>query len=71
MTTVDTESDVNSNAGCLQVASLIRDKTPEEVREIFNIENDFSDEEKVRVGHKYCGSNLTRRVSTGGDPQRE
>lgn len=39
----------DSDAGCLQIANLIRGKTPQEVREIFNIEDDFSEEEKVRV----------------------
>lgn len=42
------------NAGCLKVANLIQGKAPEEIRELLNIENDFSEEEKVRL--RVCSS---------------
>eukprot|EP00547_Thalassionema_nitzschioides_P000358 CAMPEP_0194199408 /NCGR_PEP_ID=MMETSP0156-20130528/438_1 /TAXON_ID=33649 /ORGANISM="Thalassionema nitzschioides, Strain L26-B" /LENGTH=169 /DNA_ID=CAMNT_0038924297 /DNA_START=74 /DNA_END=583 /DNA_ORIENTATION=- len=41
---------------CATVASMIKDKTPEEIRTRFNITNDFSPEEeaKVREENKWC-----------------
>ncbi len=34
---------------CAKAASLIKGKTPEEIRHIFNIENDFTPEEEAQV----------------------
>ncbi|CAJ2655901.1 unnamed protein product [Trifolium pratense] len=34
---------------CQATADMIKDKTPEEIRKIFNIENDFSPEEEAEV----------------------
>ena len=34
---------------CAKVASLIKGKTPEEIRETFNIVNDFTPEEEAQV----------------------
>ena len=34
---------------CAKVASMIKGKTPEEIRKRFNIENDFSPEEEEAV----------------------
>lgn len=41
---------------CAKVASMIKGKTPEEIRQQFNISNDFSPEEEaqVREENKWC-----------------
>mmetsp|Transcript_8274 Transcript_8274/g.12037 ORF Transcript_8274/g.12037 Transcript_8274/m.12037 type:complete len:167 (+) Transcript_8274:99-599(+) len=41
---------------CATVASMIKGKTPEEIRQTFNIANDFSPEEEaqVREENKWC-----------------
>ena len=41
---------------CAKVASMIKGKTPEEIRKTFNIVNDFTPEEeaKVREENKWC-----------------
>lgn len=41
---------------CATVASMIKGQTPEEIRRIFNISNDFSPEEEaqVREENKWC-----------------
>jgi S-phase kinase-associated protein 1 len=41
---------------CACVASMIKGKTPEQIRELFNIENDFSPEEedKIREENRWC-----------------
>ena len=41
---------------CATVASMIKGKTPEEIRKTFNIANDFSPEEEaqVREENKWC-----------------
>jgi S-phase kinase-associated protein 1 len=41
---------------CATVASMIKGKTPEEIRRTFNISNDFSPEEEaqVREENKWC-----------------
>lgn len=41
---------------CAKVASMIKGKTPEQIREIFGIENDFTpeEEEKIREENKWC-----------------
>jgi S-phase kinase-associated protein 1 len=41
---------------CATVASMIKGKTPQEIRETFNIANDFSPEEEaqVREENKWC-----------------
>jgi S-phase kinase-associated protein 1 len=41
---------------CATVASMIKGKTPEEIRKIFNIVNDFTPEEEaqVREDNKWC-----------------
>jgi S-phase kinase-associated protein 1 len=41
---------------CAKVASMIKGKTPEEIRKTFNIVNDFTPEEEaqVREENKWC-----------------
>jgi len=38
-----------SDVGCKTVANMIKGKTPEEIRKLFNIVNDFTPEEEVRL----------------------
>ena len=35
--------------GCAYVASMIKGKTPEQIRQLFNIENDFTPEEEAQI----------------------
>ena len=37
-----------SDVGCKTVANMIKGKTPEEIRKLFNIVNDFTPEEEVQ-----------------------
>ena len=39
---------LDSDVGCKTVANMIKGKTPEEIRKLFNIVNDFTPEEEVR-----------------------
>lgn len=41
---------------CAKVASMIKGKTPEDIRNIFNIENDFTPQEEaqIREENKWC-----------------
>eukprot|EP01007_Sphenomonas_quadrangularis_P000369 NODE_1214_length_951_cov_205.000000_g1014_i0.p2 GENE.NODE_1214_length_951_cov_205.000000_g1014_i0~~NODE_1214_length_951_cov_205.000000_g1014_i0.p2 ORF type:complete len:211 (+),score=54.07 NODE_1214_length_951_cov_205.000000_g1014_i0:32-634(+) len=41
---------------CAAVASMIKGKTPEQIRTLFNIENDFTpeEEEKIREENRWC-----------------
>lgn len=43
---------------CAKVASMIKGKTPEQIRQTFNITNDFTPEEEaqVREENKWCES---------------
>ena len=44
----------HSDVGCKTVANMIKGKTPEEIRKLFNIVNDFTPEEEVRSQCKSC-----------------
>jgi hypothetical protein len=39
----------HSDVGCKTVANMIKGKTPEEIRKLFNIVNDFTPEEEVHI----------------------
>ena len=41
---------------CAKVASMMKNKTPEEIRKLFNITNDFTPEEErqVREENRWC-----------------
>ena len=39
----------HSDVGCKTVANMIKGKSPEEIRKLFNIVNDFTPEEEVRT----------------------
>ena len=43
-----------SDVGCKTVANMIKGKTPEEIRKLFNIVNDFTPEEEVRLDAGEC-----------------
>ena len=51
---------LRSDVGCKTVANMIKGKTPEEIRKLFNIVNDFTPEEEVR--------DLTCRLKALSDP---
>jgi len=44
----------DSDVGCKTVANMIKGKTPEEIRKLFNIVNDFTPEEEVRNQSESC-----------------
>ena len=44
---------LHSDVGLKAVANMIKGKTPEEIRKLFNIVNDFTPEEEVRVSTCY------------------
>lgn len=39
----------NRNAACMKIADTIKDKSPDEIRQMFNIEDDFTEEERVSL----------------------
>jgi S-phase kinase-associated protein 1 len=44
---LNTPDILDSDVGCKTVANMIKGKTPEEIRKLFNIVNDFTPEEEV------------------------
>ena len=55
-----------SDVGCKTVANMIKGKTPEEIRKLFNIVNDFTPEEEVRTTHFHISAiaSASRRLLT-------
>ena len=39
----------HSDVGCKTVANMIKGKSPEEIRKLFNIVNDFTPEEEAQI----------------------
>jgi len=56
-----------SDVGCKTVANMIKGKTPEEIRKLFNIVNDFTPEEEVR-GQTCCLSPPSNPLSAFSGP---
>lgn len=40
---------LDSDVGCKTVANMIKGKQPEEIRKLFNIQNDFTPEEEAQI----------------------
>lgn len=61
-----------SDVGCKTVANMIKGKTPEEIRKLFNIANDFTPEEEVRniISARKILANLLS-CKLGADQERE
>jgi hypothetical protein len=62
-----------SDVGCKTVANMIKGKTPEEIRKLFNIVNDFTPEEEVtRILFSVLATTIDRRsLITGSDQEGE
>ena len=59
-----------SDVGCKTVANMIKGKTPEEIRKLFNIVNDFTPEEEVRDACFQSDETADRLLlSTGSDQE--
>lgn len=69
---VNSISCAGSDVGCKTVANMIKGKTPEEIRKLFNIVNDFTPEEEVRALRSFVRHTLTQPcVFTGSDQEGE
>lgn len=44
---IDADTSIRRDVGCKTVANMIKGKSPEEIRKLFNIVNDFTPEEEV------------------------
>ena len=59
-----------SDVGCKTVANMIKGKTPEEIRKLFNIVNDFTPEEEVGLSVTTC-KKLSHASSIGSNQEGE
>ena len=66
-------SAMSSDVGCKTVANMIKGKTPEEIRKLFNIVNDFTSEEEVRGFPLVCPffSDIPRTLGTNQEGERK
>ncbi|GAC94793.1 ubiquitin ligase complex [Pseudozyma hubeiensis SY62] len=53
------------DVGCKTVANMIKGKTPEEIRKLFNIQNDFSAEEEAQIRKENVSVTITRLILRG------
>lgn len=69
------DTPIRRDVGCKTVANMIKGKSPEEIRKLFNIVNDFTPEEEVRLhnSHHYFANRLIRSDlrSTGSNQEGE
>ena len=58
---LNADTSIRRDVGCKTVANMIKGKSPEEIRKLFNIVNDFTPEEEVRLHnrHHYSANQLT------------
>jgi hypothetical protein len=49
---------IYSDVGCKTVANMIKGKTPEEIRKLFNIVNDFTPEEEAQIKKENVGNTV-------------
>ena len=61
------------DAGCKTVADMIKGKSPEEIRKLFDVVNDFTPEEEVRLHnrHHYSANRLIRSDPRSTGPNQE
>lgn len=68
-------SSVFSDVGCKTVANMIKGKSPEEIRKLFNIVNDFTPEEEVSRLLLYHEENMSssffRIIGSDQEGERE
>lgn len=55
--------DLFSDVGCKTVANMIKGKTPEEIRKLFNIVNDFTPEEEAQIKKENVSKIIFSRTS--------
>lgn len=63
-----------SDVGCKTVANMIKGKTPEEIRKLFNIANDFTPEEEVGniiSARKILANLLSCKLGANQERERE
>ena len=64
-----------SDVGCKTVANMIKGKTPEEIRKLFNIVNDFTPEEEVSHSssdhEEHASSSIIMYVGSDQEGERE
>ena len=69
MATPDIPDILNSDVGCKTVANMIKGKTPEEIRKLFNIVNDFTPEEEVLIAFICYGDDSLTTSIIGSDQE--
>lgn len=57
--------------GCAKVASFVKGKSPEAIRQIFNIKNDISKEEEAQIREKYKWVNPDADTAAAADASKK